>query len=106
MCMASTLYSGSAKPWMAGTTPSHDVERVSLQSRRQGLWLGLGKERHRLELIAAGVAAPQIGDAVRPGLEPVRRRDRLAALRAGILVGQTIRLGSDHDASPSVICSD
>src|SRR3954467_7143123 len=74
-------------------------------SRRQRLRLRLGKERHRLPPVAAGLAVPQIADAVRPRLRPVPPRDRLAALRTGVLarnlMRQTIRLGSDHDASPS-----
>ena len=41
---------------------------------------------HRLELVIAGPAMPEIGDAARTVFSPVRRGYRLAALGAGILV--------------------
>ena len=50
--------------------------------------LGGIEKRHCFKPIAAGVTFPEIGGAVRPVLEPFRRGDRLAALRAGIFVGQ------------------
>src|SRR5882757_1266250 len=55
-------------------------------SRCQRFGIRLAEERHRLEAVAAGGAAPQIGDAVRSAFEPFRRSDRLAALRARIFV--------------------
>jgi hypothetical protein len=41
---------------------------------------------HHLELVIAGPAMPEIGDAARTVLSPARRGYRLAALGAGILV--------------------
>jgi hypothetical protein len=43
---------------------------------------------------------PEVGDAAWAGFNPVRRRDRLAALGAGIALRQTGKICSGHGASP------
>ena len=49
-----------------------------------------GEIGDRLEAIVAGIAMPEeSGSAAGERLDPVRHRDRMTALRAGILRGQT-----------------
>ena len=61
------------------------------------------EKRDRLEPVIAGLAMPEIGDAARAVLDPVGRRDRLAALSAGIFSGQIAEIGSSHDTSPFAV---
>jgi hypothetical protein len=71
-------------------------------SGRQCFELGLGivVKRHRLEAVIACPAVPQIGYAARTVFNPLGGGDRRAALRAGILFGQTAEIQSRHGASP------
>src|SRR4051794_328932 len=61
--------------------------------------------RDRLKSIAASMAGPEIGDAPLTRLDPVRRRDRRAALGTGVLPGDVsdvccCQIGVCHGASP------
>src|ERR1700712_4721340 len=58
------------------------------------------EEGHSLVPVTAGAAVPEIGGAARTGFNPVGRGDRLAALGAGIFVGQIADIDSGHGASP------
>jgi hypothetical protein len=65
----------------------------------------IAKEGDRLEPVTTIGALPEIRDAAGTVLEPGRRGNRLATLRARISMrqismGQIVRYGSDHDASP------
>src|SRR5664280_1537081 len=60
----------------------------------------LFEERHRLELVVAGPAVPKIRGALRTALDPFGSGDRLAALSAGISLGQTAEIESGHGAFP------
>src|SRR6266851_9118906 len=62
--------------------------------------LGIIEEGHRLEPVAACPAMPEIGRAARARFNPVRGGDRLAALGAGIFVGQIAEVYSGHGATP------
>src|SRR5229473_173928 len=66
--------------------------------------LGIIEEGHRLEPVAACPTLPEIGYATRTGFDPVRRGDRLAALSAGIFVGQIAEVRTGHGASPFCFC--
>src|SRR5262249_49340485 len=60
----------------------------------------LVEEGDRLELVVARPAVPEITGTVLAGLNPLRHRDRLAALCTGILLGQIVQTGSCHGALP------
>src|SRR5712671_8157890 len=64
-----------------------------------GFRLGIVVKGDCLEAIVAHPAAPQVGDAAGTVLNPVRGGDGLAALGAGILLGQIAEI-SGHGASP------
>src|SRR4029079_3905224 len=57
-------------------------------------------DRDRFKAIIAGAAEPEERRAAWTALDPIRSRDRLAALGTGISAGQ-IGIGSSHGASPS-----
>jgi hypothetical protein len=58
------------------------------------------EEGDRLEPVVAGTAIPEVRYALRPGLNPIGGRDRLAALGARIFARQIAEVGSHHGASP------
>src|ERR1700683_2681035 len=57
---------------------------MEFPSGREYLGIPLLEERHRLELVVAGKAVPEIGDTVRAVFDPFRGGDRLASFGAGI----------------------
>jgi hypothetical protein len=74
---------------------------TTLSSRiRTLLVVRLTEKRDRFELVATVNALPEIRCPAWSILKPNRRGDQAVALRTRILVGQIIRYGSDHDASP------
>src|ERR1700752_2453525 len=58
-------------------------------------------DRDRFKAIIAGAAEPEERRAAWTALDPIRSRDRLAALGTGISAGQIAGIGSSHGASPS-----
>src|SRR5579871_4282192 len=71
--------------------------------RRKRFMLGriLAEIRDRFEAVVAGVAMPEeCSSAAGKRLDPVRHADRLAALRAGILLGHGGSGCSGHGALP------
>ena len=67
------------------------ILRVELALSRERFGLGvLLKKRDRLELVIASPAVPQIGGTTGTAFDPLRRRYRLAALGAGISLGQIV----------------
>src|SRR5665647_822790 len=75
-------------------------QNKGLGRERFGLGVLLVEERHRLELVVAGPAVPQIRGAVRTALNPFGGGDRLAALSARISLGQVGEIESGHGAFP------
>src|SRR5882757_6098852 len=69
---------------------------------RFSVGLGLVEERHRLEAIVAGIAVPEISDTAGHRLGPFGYRDRSAALRARILLGQICQACFGHGALPYI----
>src|SRR5665213_2332983 len=59
------------------------------------------EEGHRLKPVVAGKTVPEISGAVRGAFDPFRGGNRLAALGAGIAVGQIAEIQSGHDGLPS-----
>src|ERR1051325_11562293 len=57
-------------------------------------------DRDRFKAIIAGAAEPEERRAAWTALDPIRSRDRLAALGTGISAGQIAGIGSSHGASP------
>ena len=55
-----------------------------------------GLEGHRLKTVVARAAVPEIDGAALFFFDPLRGRNRLAALSAGILLGQIAKTGSSH----------
>src|SRR6266853_7035185 len=84
---------------MRGTNV-HAREGVPSGRERFPIRLGIIEEGHRLEPVAACPALPEIRRAARAGFNPVRGADRLAALGAGIFVGQIAEVCSGHGATP------
>ena len=84
---------------MRGTNV-HAREGVPSGRERFPIRLGIIEEGHRLEPVAACPAMPEIRRAARAGFNPVRGGDRLAALGAGIFVGQIAEVCSGHGATP------
>src|ERR1700752_2591916 len=83
--------------------------RIGVPGTRGGAWrsgrerfllhIPLVEDRDRLEAVVAGPAMPEIGGSAGAGLDPLGHRDRLAAVGAGISLGQ-IRLGTSHGTLP------
>src|SRR5690348_4186581 len=73
-------------------------------SGRHRLPIHFGLESDRLEAIIAGPAVPEISGAAFAAFDPLRHRDRLAALCTGILPGQIRETGLTHGALPSCYC--
>ena len=67
---------------------------------RARLMVRLFEKRDRFELVTTANASPEIRCPTWFFLEPDRRGDQAAALRTRIMVGEIIRSGSKHDASP------
>src|ERR1700737_3959172 len=78
-------------------------EGVPSGRQRFPIRLGIIEEGHRLKPVAACPALPEIGHAARTGFEPVRGGDRLAALGAGIFVGQIAGVYTGHGATPFLL---
>jgi hypothetical protein len=76
------------------------VETTPLSSVCTRLVVRLAKERDGFELIATVNALPEIRCSARSVFKPYWCGNQTTALRTRILVGQIIRYGSDHDASP------
>ena len=57
-------------------------------------------ESHRLELVIAGLAVPEVGNPSRTVLGPGRRCDRRTALGAGIFTGLIAEISSGHARLP------
>src|SRR5579871_1627547 len=91
---------GTAVP---GTPRLFNVTRSSGRERFL-VHVALVEDRDRLEAIVARPAMPEISGAAGAGLDPLRHRDRLAALGAGISLGQ-IRLGTSHGTLPCISCA-
>src|SRR5580692_5236861 len=77
---------------------------MEFPSGREHLGIPLLEERHRLELVVAGKAMPEIGDTVRAVFNPFRGGDRLAALGAGIALRRLAEVHSGHRGSPFCFC--
>ncbi|WP_416193229.1 hypothetical protein [Nitrobacter sp. TKz-YC01] len=60
----------------------------------------LFEKRDRFELVTTANASPQIRCPTWFFLKPDRRGDQASALRARVMMGEIIRSGSKHDASP------
>lgn len=78
------------------------MREFRVPSCREASALGcrLPEKCDRLETVIAGAAGPEIGGAAVVLLDPVGNGDRLAALCAGILLGQRAKTETGHDASP------
>jgi hypothetical protein len=74
--------------------------REGVPSGREGLGILFPEVGHRLEAVVAGPAAPEIGRAARAVFNPFGGGDRLAALGAGIFVGQIAEIDSGHARLP------
>jgi hypothetical protein len=72
-------------------------------SGRERFGFRIPEKRYRLELVVAGPAVPEIGRAMRAALNPLRGGDRLAALGAGISLGQIAEIYSGHGVSPLLL---
>src|ERR1700687_5002123 len=76
------------------------VGREGVPSGRESFGILLLKEGHRLEPVVAGPAVPEVCRATRAVFHPFRGGDRLAALGAGIFVGQIAEIDSGHAHLP------
>src|ERR1700730_14913073 len=79
------------------------LQGVPSGRKRLGSRPGIVEERHRLEPVVAGRAAPEIGGAPRALRHPFGGGDRLAALGAGISLWQIAGIHSGHGQSPFLL---
>jgi len=75
-----------------------------MSGRNRLIGRALIEEGDRFEAVVARPAMPEIAGAAFAALDPLRHRDRLAALCTGILPGQIRETGLTHGALPSCYC--